>query len=405
MHHKYLAVFFIGFLAINLLACGGGGDGGSGKGEPQVLSITPEQASPGDVVEVVMENFDPTTDMIAFSDVPVAVSSLVSLSGNAAMGSGATDSKTEASQVVAQVTVPNLSKGYAVVRIWRDNQAHGSQYFYVNEAGAAALPSIPKDPKIPAKNDDAKATACIINYECTKTLGSQYVCENKVCVKKAASADDDSGDDDEDSDDNDDGDAGDGDEGVAESKVTVTHKLAKENPGTLDLVEFAFDLENVQAAFIKAPLDWNDSIGNADPIPVDRNNVDQFKGNDDYPFKPSTENIADYFFDGATEILEWFKADGDPAASAENVLPYNYCWIPSKNTNQDLKSEYHEARSMCHVTLSGYGWSYVQIFIPLKDGKAKGKWDLWLPENTSIFQLYYLDWENTQRVETFKVEY
>lgn len=399
MHNKYLAVFFIGFLVINLLACGGGGDGGSSAGEPQVLSITPEQASPGDVVEVVMENFDPTTDMIAFSDVPVAVSSLVSLSGNAAMGSGASDSKTEASQMVAQVTVPNLSKGYAVVRIWRDNQAHGSQYFYVNEAGAAALPSIPKDPKIPAKKDDSKVTSCVINYECTKTLGSDYFCENKVCVKKSASADDSGDDEDGDSD----GDAGDGDEGTAESEVSVSLNLAEEKPGTLDLVEFAFNLENVQAAFIKAPLGWNDSIGKDDPIPVNRNNVDQFKGNEKYPFKPSSEDIADYFFGDATGLLEWFKAEGDPAASAEHVLPYNYCWIPSMNTDQDLKAEYHEARSMCQDSLSSTGWSYVQIFIPLKDGKAKGTWDLWLPADTNIFQLYYLDWESNQQINTYTV--
>lgn len=402
MHHKYLAVFFIGFLAINLLACGGGGDGGSGTGEPQVLSITPEQASPGDVVEVVMENFDPTTDMIAFSDVPVAVSSLVSLSGNAAMGSGVADDKNDASQMVAQVTVPNLSKGYAVVRIWRDNQAYGSQYFYVAEAGAAAMPSIPKDPTIPAKKDDAKATSCIINYECTKTLGSQYICENKVCVKKAAS-DDDSGDD-EDSDGDDDGDGGDGgdgDEGTVTAKVTVTYEPVNGNP---DLMEFGFEIENVQAAFIKAPLGWNDFIGNDNPIPYDRKNADQFEGNEDYPFKPSTENIDDYFFDGATELLEWFKAEGDPAAIAENVLPYNYCWIPSKFTDEGLKAKYHEARSMCHDSLSSKGWSYVQIIIPLKDGKAKGKWDLWLPADESVFQLFYLDWENAQQVKTFKVD-
>lgn len=394
MHNKYLAVFFIGFLTINLLACGGGGDGDSGEGEPQVLSITPEQASPGDVVEVVMENFDPTTDMIAFSDVPVAVSSLVSLSGNAVLDSEPTAATDEISQMVAQVTVPNLSKGYAVVRIWRDNQAYGSQYFYVAEAGAAAMPSIPKDPKIPAKKDDPKTTSCVINYECTKTLGSDYFCENKVCVKKAASDDDDSGDD-EDSDSDDDGEI--------TSKVVVTHKLAKDNPGTLDLMEFAFDLENIQAAFIKAPLDWNDSIGNANPIPLSSTGVDQFTGNNDYPFMPAVADIADYFFDGATELLTWFKEEGDPAGSADNVKPYNYCWIPSMNTIEALKAEYHEARSMCHDSLSSTSWSYVQIFIPLKDGKAKGKWDLWLPADTNIFQLYYLDWESNKQINTFTV--
>lgn len=153
----------------------------------------------------------------------------------------------------------------------------------------------------------------------------------------------------------------------------------------LNYANLSFALKNVQSAFLVAPIS-NTYLTN--PI-----YGSQFKGNIQHPFAgPSVNSITrllnmDYLYE--------FNAQAYDSVN-HSMMPLNYCLIPKQAkwnaVTADSRCFQNDTNSVSSNGYNFLGYNYVSIFVPLKEGRAHGAWNLRAHGSKNVFTIFYRDW-------------
>lgn len=343
---------------------------------PEVMSVSPSEGHPEDVVSLNLENFDAKKDIILFGGVPVKLAEAgepaaaktssyeghpfkdVLIKRQVTPPSEWNTINTIKKSTTGTVVVPvGLSAGDIGITIRRNDDESDAVLFTVLGTGAAGKKDTVAD------GDDAGG-------------------DEEVTPPTTADA----------GDGKDDGDgtvdnpeAGAGDE--TPPQVLPLSYAQLMNVGVVtgfNYVKLSWTVRDVQSAFLQIPINYAGK--DTDPIPYG-----QFIGitNDPFSEKP-VEDLSGEINLALLAVASAF--DYGFAGSSLNTRPLNYCYFMKPS----LASGFVDDACFAVAGVNQTSYNYANVFLPIVDGHAKktGTWKLPLVASQNVFTIYYRDFEN-----------
>lgn len=343
---------------------------------PEVMSVSPSEGHPEDVVSLNLENFDAKKDIILFGGVPVKLA-------EAGEPAAAKTSSYEGHPfkdvlIKRQVTPPSE---------WNTIKKPTTGTVVVPEGLSAG------DIEITVRRNDDESDAVRFTVLGTEAAGKGTVAEGddkgsdgdeEVTPPTTATTD---GDKDDGTDAADNPEAGAGDETPPEGSGLPLSYAQLMNVGIVtgfNYVKLTWTVRDVQSAFLQIPINYAGK--DTDPVPYD-----QFNGIADNPFP--ADPVEDLSGDVNLALLAVASAfDYGFAGSSLNTRPLNYCYFMKPS----LASGFVDDACFAVAGVNQTSYNYANVFLPIVDGHAKktGTWKLPLVAPQNVFTIYYRDFEN-----------
>lgn len=359
MQKSHLGILFLVIISVFTIQCGSSNN----AHDPLILKRTPVSGVAGSQVYLQLENFDPATDIITFSGVPVNISDTLDESQTAIVFNQTTP--LEDNQEAISVVVPDLEAGKVSIELWRDNESKSAFDYLVTEEDPAISNPPANDP--PSDGGPGSPPPVVIPTPEIPDLDIPDVTKPNLSLSL--------------------------DEEEVDNQVRLT-----------------WAGKNIESALVVLPVrsPYSDNRPNLKSPFLDG----QFKGQATIPFgyRPI---LADEIDEPNSIIEKLLSYSRFMQPSLTHRLPINYCLIPrkiaylNKSKHSCFDTDYP---SQVELDSIDNGYNYVAVYLPIRESESgrdrprllgssqntvkfiSGSWFFETPSDENAITVYYKTW-------------